>query len=133
MLLVSCMGTRENYQPLQGEAFGLHSSFTLFKHRQGSGSACRSMYGGFVAWERGEREDGSDSLAIQVAPHTHWPELQVIILVVSDQKKPVSSTLGMSTTVQTSSLLKVHFANYFSMMHLIFYCSIELKILYHRE
>ena len=113
------MGTKENYRPLQGElAFLMNfTSFPLFlsTHRQGSGSACRSMYGGFVTWERGEREDGSDSLAIQVAPHTHWPELQVIILVVSDQKKSVSSTLGMRTTVQTSSLLKVHPHFFFSL------------------
>ena len=42
-----------------------------------------------------------------MAPETHWPELEVLILVVSDHKKPVSSTEGMRRTVMTSELLKV--------------------------
>ncbi|KAL3943170.1 MAG: hypothetical protein SGBAC_002772 [Bacillariaceae sp.] len=75
--------------------------------RQGSGSACRSLYGGFVAWRKGgEKEDWSDSLAQQVADENHWPELRALILVVSDEKKDTSSTAGMSTSVATSSLLK---------------------------
>ncbi|VDI04222.1 diphosphomevalonate decarboxylase [Mytilus galloprovincialis] len=74
--------------------------------RQGSGSACRSVYGGFVTWDKGTNEDGSDSKARQIAPHTHWPELSVLILVVSDQTKHTSSTAGMQTTVETSELLK---------------------------
>ncbi|NXG10483.1 MVD1 decarboxylase, partial [Sakesphorus luctuosus] len=74
--------------------------------RRGSGSACRSMWGGFVQWQRGERPDGTDSLAHQVAPETHWPELRVLVLVVSGEKKPVTSTAGMQTSVETSPLLK---------------------------
>ena len=74
--------------------------------RQGSGSACRSLYGGFVAWRMGgEKEDWSDSIAEQIAPETHWPEIRALILVVSDAKKDTSSTAGMSTSVATSPLL----------------------------
>ncbi|GAQ07875.1 diphosphomevalonate decarboxylase [Aspergillus lentulus] len=72
--------------------------------RQGSGSACRSLMGGYVAWRAGEREDGSDSLAEEVAPASDWPEMRAIILVVSAEKKDVPSTEGMQTTVATSSL-----------------------------
>jgi diphosphomevalonate decarboxylase len=35
--------------------------------RQGSGSASRSLYGGFVRWQKGERADATDSIAVQVA------------------------------------------------------------------
>lgn len=72
--------------------------------RQGSGSACRSLMGGYVAWRAGENQDGSDSLAEEVAPASHWPEMRAIILVVSAEKKDVPSTEGMQTTVGTSTL-----------------------------
>jgi diphosphomevalonate decarboxylase len=74
--------------------------------RQGSGSACRSLFGGFVAWEQGTAADGSDSLAIEVAPREHWPDIHAVICVVSDDKKGTSSTSGMQRTVETSALLQ---------------------------
>jgi diphosphomevalonate decarboxylase len=75
--------------------------------RQGSGSACRSLHGGFVAWRMGSAEaEWRDSLAEQVADEHHWPEIRAIILVVSDAKKDTSSTAGMSTSVATSALLQ---------------------------
>ncbi|PVU89846.1 hypothetical protein BB559_004903 [Furculomyces boomerangus] len=72
--------------------------------RIGSGSACRSMFGGFVAWRAGVDPNGEDSYAECVAPESHWPDLHALILVVSDAKKGTSSTSGMSTTVKTSEL-----------------------------
>ncbi|GAA5834998.1 hypothetical protein JCM11251_000133 [Rhodosporidiobolus azoricus] len=74
--------------------------------RQGSGSACRSMFGGYVAWEQGSEEDGSDSVASQVADEQHWPDLHALIFVVSDKKKGTPSTAGMQRTVATSALLQ---------------------------
>jgi diphosphomevalonate decarboxylase len=74
--------------------------------RQGSGSACRSLYGGFVAWRAGGKvEDWSDSIAEQVADEMHWEEVRAVILVVSDKEKETSSTKGMETSVATSKLL----------------------------
>ncbi|KAI6382242.1 hypothetical protein MCOR25_000830 [Pyricularia grisea] len=78
--------------------------------RQGSGSACRSLFGGYVAWREGTAADGSDSLAEQVAPASHWPEMRAIVLVASAMKKGVSSTSGMQQTVATSSLFKQRIA-----------------------
>jgi diphosphomevalonate decarboxylase len=72
--------------------------------RQGSGSACRSLLGGYVAWDMGKAEDGIDSRARVVAPASHWPEMRAIILVASDKKKDVGSTTGMQATVATSKL-----------------------------
>lgn len=74
--------------------------------RKGSGSACRSLFGGYVAWEMGNETDGSDSKAVEVAPMAHWPDMKAAILVVSASKKDTPSTSGMQLTVKTSDLFK---------------------------
>ncbi|XP_008564101.1 PREDICTED: LOW QUALITY PROTEIN: diphosphomevalonate decarboxylase [Galeopterus variegatus] len=87
------------------QVYGVESDLSEVA-RRGSGSACRSLYGGFVEWQMGEQADGKDSVARQVAPELHWPELRVLILVVSAEKKLTSSTVGMQTSVETSPLLR---------------------------
>jgi len=74
--------------------------------RQGSGSACRSLFGGYVGWAVGSLPDGSDSVAYEVAPAHHWPDMRALILVASAAKKDVSSTVGMQQTVATSTLME---------------------------
>ncbi|KAH7306022.1 GHMP kinase [Stachybotrys elegans] len=74
--------------------------------RQGSGSACRSLFGGYVAWRMGEQADGLDSRADLVAEASHWPDMRALILVVSAAKKGVSSSSGMQQTVATSGMFK---------------------------
>ncbi|EME44792.1 hypothetical protein DOTSEDRAFT_72291 [Dothistroma septosporum NZE10] len=74
--------------------------------RQGSGSACRSLMGGYVAWQKGEKADGSDSVACEVSPASHWPDMRALILVASAEKKDVSSTAGMQQTVASSALFE---------------------------
>ncbi len=54
----------------------------------------------------GTLPDGSDSLAVEVAPREHWPDIHALICVVSDDKKGTSSTSGMQRTVETSTLLQ---------------------------
>ncbi|MBL8920632.1 MAG: diphosphomevalonate decarboxylase [Myxococcaceae bacterium] len=70
--------------------------------RRGSGSACRSVQGGFVRWNRGRRADGKDSFGEQVFGERHWPELRLLVGMVSREEKEVKSRDGMRATVETS-------------------------------
>ena len=74
--------------------------------RQGSGSSTRSCLGGFVEWLKGNKEDGTDSYAKQVASPKHWPEFRMIAIIVSTEQKKVSSRAGMAQTVKTSPMYK---------------------------
>ncbi|MDT8408204.1 MAG: diphosphomevalonate decarboxylase [Wenzhouxiangellaceae bacterium] len=69
--------------------------------RIGSGSAARSVFGGFVEMERGRNADGSDSIARPLASAQHWP-LAVVIAVSDRGQKAIGSTEGMQRTAQTS-------------------------------
>ena len=59
--------------------------------RLGSGSASRSIAGGFVEWYAGARHD--DSYAVQIAPPEHW-DLVDVVAIVSAEEKEVGSTAG---------------------------------------
>lgn len=61
--------------------------------RLGSGSACRSIPGGFVEWQAGTCHE--DSFAFSIAPATHW-DLVDCIAVVSSGHKTTGSTEGHS-------------------------------------
>lgn len=70
--------------------------------RLGSGSASRSLFGGFVEWHAGSQPDGMDSFA-EPNP-TEWPGLCVGILNISSAEKPISSRDAMLRTVNSSAL-----------------------------
>ncbi len=70
--------------------------------RLGSGSATRSIWHGFVRWNKGMREDGGDSFATPL--DANWPEFRIAILPVDVGPKPHSSRDGMNHTVETSPL-----------------------------
>ena len=74
--------------------------------RMGSGSAARSIFGGFVMLPRGKRDDGSDAVAEPLHPATHWP-LRVVIAITDSSYKKVSSTQGMQQTMHTSPYFAV--------------------------
>ncbi|KAG6556894.1 hypothetical protein Mapa_001474 [Marchantia paleacea] len=93
--LAHLMGAKESYE-------GEFSTIA----RLGSGSACRSLYGGFVKWNMGKEDNGSDSVATQIVNKDHWKDLVIIIAVVSSRQKETSSTAGMQTSVKTSPLLQ---------------------------
>jgi diphosphomevalonate decarboxylase len=59
--------------------------------RRGSGSASRSMPGGFVEWHAGQGD--ADSFAVSIAPSAHWT-LVDCIAVVSEAHKQVGSSAG---------------------------------------
>ncbi|MCP6718459.1 MAG: diphosphomevalonate decarboxylase [Patescibacteria group bacterium] len=75
--------------------------------RQGSGSSTRSCVGGFVEWLKGNKDDGTDSYAKQVASPEYWSEFRMIITIVSTEVKKVSSRAGMAQTVETSLMYPV--------------------------
>jgi diphosphomevalonate decarboxylase len=74
--------------------------------RHGSGSAARSISGGFVLWHKGSHPDGSDCFAEQLFDHMHWPELRILVVVVKNQQKFMGSREGMRLTVATSPSYK---------------------------
>jgi diphosphomevalonate decarboxylase len=71
--------------------------------RLGSGSAARSVFGGFVEWRRGERSDGADSIAVQIQDESVW-NLAMAVAVTSEEKKAVASRDAMEHVVATSPL-----------------------------
>jgi diphosphomevalonate decarboxylase len=71
--------------------------------RFGSGSASRSIFGGFVEWRAGTRADGADCYARPVFPATHWPALvDLVLLVAGAPVKEVRSADAMQASVRTS-------------------------------
>lgn len=72
--------------------------------RRGSGSASRSIFGGFVEWEKGYDDTTSYSFPIDA---DRWEDdLAMIFVVINNKSKKVSSRAGMSLTRDTSRFYK---------------------------
>ncbi|MEK0211447.1 diphosphomevalonate decarboxylase [Bifidobacterium mongoliense] len=67
--------------------------------RRGSGSACRSVFGGLVQWHAGHDDESSYAEPVPCAM-----DLAIIVIAVSTGQKKLSSRSGMRRTVDTSPL-----------------------------
>ena len=65
-----------------------------FLSRLASGSACRSVYGGYTTWGESDLPESSDKYASQIEVHSDLAHLKDSVLVISDVEKPVSSRAG---------------------------------------
>ena len=70
--------------------------------RIGSGSAARSLWHGFVKWDKGEQADGSDSIAAPIV--SDWQDLRIALLPIDSGAKKTTSGDGMNHTTATSPL-----------------------------
>ncbi len=74
---------------------GLGAEARTVYARKASGSAARSIYGGFASL------GGPDWVGKPVLDREEWP-LKVVIAITDENRKSVSSSLGMKTSEQTS-------------------------------
>lgn len=67
--------------------------------RNGSGSASRSIYGGFVEWQAGHDNESSFAVPIDETPDI---DLALLSVVINKHSKKISSTVGMENSVKSS-------------------------------
>ncbi|RFF29758.1 diphosphomevalonate decarboxylase [Wenzhouxiangella sediminis] len=85
------------------QAFGLQLSESELSGlaRRGSGSAARSIFGGFAEMDPGHRENGVDAVARPLLSAEEWP-LEVVVAITDSGSKAVGSRDGMNHTMRTS-------------------------------
>ena len=76
-----------------------------------SGSACRSLFGGFVQWNSGSIQEPNTSFVFKFAPSL--PEIYILIYMFSSARKSISSTDAMSRTKRLPLCLSIEFLNFY--------------------
>jgi len=76
---------------VQASGLRLEARFLSRLARRGSGSASRSIFGGFVEWHAGKSD--KDSFAEPLAPGEHWGLVDLVV-ILSRRRKPTGSTEG---------------------------------------
>ena len=69
--------------------------------RRGSGSAARSIFGGFVEMAAGTQRNGSDACAQELLPAGAW-DVRLVVAIASDGPKAIASSEAMELTAKTS-------------------------------
>lgn len=75
-------------------SLGLKAPALSVLARHGSGSAARSIFGGFVRWHAADQDVDSVALPLSI----NWPEVRMIVCLVDVGEKPYTSGYAMRQT-----------------------------------
>ena len=83
------------------KAYGLNLSQKDLSRlaRRGSGSATRSIFGGFAAWNKGTDDESSYGYSIEDPVKM---DVNMIAIILDNQPKKISSRKGMKISIETS-------------------------------
>ncbi|KOY72965.1 diphosphomevalonate decarboxylase [Apilactobacillus kunkeei] len=83
------------------KAYGLNLSKKGLSRlaRRGSGSATRSIFGGFAAWNKGTDDESSYGYSIEDPVKM---DINMIAIILDNQPKKISSRKGMKISIKTS-------------------------------
>lgn len=91
----------ENFEKLELKGFSLGE--VAYLARLGSGSSCRSLFGGYVLWEKGNSPE--EQKVRSLFPASYW-QLSDTVVILSKEKKLLGSTEAHKR-VLTSPFFKV--------------------------
>lgn len=78
--------------------------------RRGSGSAARSVFGGFVEMKAGRKPDGRDTVAVPLVQESYW-KISFLVVLSSRDPKEIGSREGMLHTARSSPYYRAWIAS----------------------